>query len=336
MARISLLSVDDDLPAYDENKHFAVSALRASAAIDRFKIHSLTEDHAQADIVLFVGMGTGGDFAERVRAHPVYRKYPEKSFLFDSADYIRPVVPGIYAALSRQYDSPDHTRTGFYLAPENPLIDYRPVNGSEKYLAAFVGSSDTYPVREALFRYDRPDIFALDSAKESYKIRYHGTADEKMFFWKRYADSIGDALFSLCPRGRGAGSIRLYESMKMGRACVILSDEWVPNRGVDWNSFAVFVPEKDAAGIPGLLDQLKPRAKQMGERARAEWLKWFAPDVQFHHVAELCLDMKSKRKLHGAPRRLYQLRHIVSSPTSLRRYLISKRNLYRLHGRIFW
>ena len=336
MARISLLSVDDDLPEYDENKHFAVSALRASAAGDRYGVHSLAEDPAHADIVLFVAMGTCGDFAERVRAHPIYRKYPEKSFLFDTADFLRPVVPGIYASLRRQYASPEHTRTGFYLTPENPLIDHRPIHGSEPYLAAFVGSSNTHPVREALFQYHRPDIYALDSSKESYHIRYHGTVDEKMSFWKRYADSIGDALFSLCPRGRGAGSIRLYESMKMGRACMILSDDWVPNQDVDWDSFAIFVPEKDAAGIPALLDELKPRAKEMGERARAEWEKWFAPEVRFHHVVELCLDMKARRKLHGAPRRLYHLRHIVSSPSSLRRYLISKKNLYRLHGRVFW
>jgi hypothetical protein len=50
MAQVFLLSVDDDLPEYDEYKHFAVTALRASAN-------------------------------------------------FDSADHIRPVVPGLYASL---------------------------------------------------------------------------------------------------------------------------------------------------------------------------------------------------------------------------------------------
>jgi len=336
MARITLLSADDDLPEYDEHKLFAVTALRASAAKDRFQKHFLTEDHDAAEIILFVAMGTCGDFAERVRAHPLYCKYPEKVFLFDSADFLRPVLPGVYASLHKKHYSPEHTRTGFYLVPENPLITYRPITGDEKYLAAFVGSANTHPVRDGLFLYNRPDIHVMDSSKESYNIRYHGSADEKQYFWKRYADSIGDALFSLCPRGRGPGSIRLYESMKMGRACIILSDEWVPNEGVDWDSFAVFVQENDVAAIPSLLERLKPRAKEMGERARAEWEKWFSEEVRFHHVVEQCLEMKAKRNMHGAIRRVYHLRHIVSSPSNWRRYLINKKNLYKLYGRVFW
>jgi Exostosin family len=339
MAWIFVLSVDDDLREYDEHKHFAVRALRASAAGDRFGKHSLTGDPEVADLILFVAMGTCGDFAERVRVHPLYRNYPEKVFLFDWADHIRPVLPGLYASLHKKNYSPEHTRTGFYLAPENPMIDYRPLTGQEKYLAAFVGSVNTHPIREEIFKYDRPDIYLLDSSKESYRIRYHGTASERIDFWKRYADSIGDALFSVCPRGRGPGSIRLYESMKTGRGCIILSDDWVPNEGVDWESFAVFVPEKDAARVPSLMEELKPRAKEMGERARAEWEKWFAEDVRFHWVAELCLsmlEMRKQRKLQGRMRRLFHLRHIVSSRANLRRYMISKKNLYRLHGKIFW
>jgi hypothetical protein len=336
MARIAVLSVDDDLPEYDEHKHFAVSALRASASKDRFGVHSLTDDYAAAGIILFAGMGTCGDFAERMRAHPLYRKYPEKCFLFDSADHIRPVVPGLYASLHKKDYSPEHTRTTFFLMPENPLIDYRPLTGEEKYLAAFVGSINTHPVREGLTKFNRPDIYVLDSSKESYRIRYHGTAAEKQDFWKRYSDSIGDALFSLCPRGRGPGSIRLFEAMKVGRACIVLADDWVPNEGVDWDSFAVFVPEKDVAHVPEILDRLKPRAKEMGERARAEWEKWFAEDVRFHWVAELCLDMKARRKMHGVLRRIYHLRHIISSRANFRRYMISKKHLYKTQHRLFW
>ena len=336
MASIHLLSVDDDLLEYDENKHYAVRSLRASAAKDRYKVHSLTENDERADIILFIAMGTCGDFAERVRAHPVYRKYPEKCFLFDSADYARPILPGIYPSLRKKYYSPEHTRTGFFLAPENPLVVHRPVSGGEKYIAAFAGSVNTHPVREGILHYQRPDISVFDSTKESYQIRYHGSQDEKWQFWKRYADSLADALFSLCPRGRGPGSIRLFDSMKMGRACVILSDEWVPNQGVDWESFAIFVPEKDVAAIPSILEDMAPRAKEMGARARSEWEKWFSEEVRFHHTTELCLDMLSKRNLHGVLRRIYHLRHIVASPSDMRRYMMSKKNLYKNYGRVFW
>jgi exostosin family protein len=335
MARILLLSVDDDLPEYDQNKHFAIAALRSSAEIDRFKVHQVTKDPKEADVILFAAMGTCGDFAERVRAHPFYRTYPEKSFLFDTADHIRPIVPGVYASPRTKTYSSEHIRTGFYLSPENPMVQYRPLTGNEPNLAAFVGSSNTHPVREGFFRFNRPDIYVMDSSKESYRIRYSGTPDEKQQFWKQYADSIGDALFSLCPRGQGSGSIRLFESMKMGRGCIIVSDEWVPNEGVDFDSFSIRVPEAEVARIPELLDKLRPRAKEMGERARQQWMEWFAEDVRFHRVAELCLSMQSQRKLKGSLRRYYHLRHIAY-PSNWRRYMISKKNMYRLHRRIFW
>lgn len=176
MALISIVSIDDDLREYDEYKHFSVRALRASAAADRFGKHLLTENHEAAEIILFVAMGNGGDYAERIRAHPLYRRYSEKIFLFDWGDHIRPVLPGLYASLHKKDYSAQHARTGFYLTPENPFIDYRPLTGDEKYLASFVGSMNTHPVREGIFQFDRRDIYLLDSSKESYRIRYHGAS----------------------------------------------------------------------------------------------------------------------------------------------------------------
>jgi hypothetical protein len=35
----------------------------------------------------------------------------------------------------------------------------------------------------------------------------------------------------------------------------------------------------------------------MGELARKEWEEWFSEEVLFHRLVELCLDIKSKRKL---------------------------------------
>ena len=67
----------------------------------------------------------------------------------------------------------------------------------------------------------------------------------------------------------------------MGRACIILSDEWVPNEGVDWEPFSIRVPKADVAGVPDLLDGLRHRTKKMGEHARQEWEKWFSEKYDF-------------------------------------------------------
>src|SRR5579883_900833 len=94
--------------------------------------------------------------------------------------------------------------------------------------------------------------------------------------------------------------------------------------------------KKMLPGYQPLLEQLRPRAKEMGERARAEWEKWFAEDVRFHQVAELCLDMQMHRKTYGKLHRMYHLRHVVASRSDFWRYMISKKRLYKEHRRIFW
>ncbi len=127
---------------------------------------------------------------------------------------------------------------------------------------------------------------------------------------------MANARFSLCPRGVCAGSIRLFESMKMGRACVIISDAWQPNDGVDWDSFSIRVPEAEVHRIPAILEEHADRAAEMGRCARLEWEKWFAPQVAFHRVVELCLDIRAARTFSGTARRLFDMRHILLHPRS--------------------
>jgi hypothetical protein len=334
MAKVFLVSVYEH-QEYDPNTHYALEALKKSAAADPFHVHTVTNDAEEAEIVLFVEMGTCGMFAEVVRAHPVYRRYPEKCFLYDWGDDFWPILPGIYPSLRKKYYSREHTRSWHYILPENPYLGHRPVKGSEKYLASFVGSTNTHSVRESFLHYNHPDIHVMDTSKESYRIRYHGTREEKEVFWQRYADSIGDSLFSLCPRGRGPGSIRLYESMKVGRACIILSDEWVPNDGVDWDSFSIRVPEAEVERVPELLEAMRDRAIGMGIRARQQWETWFSPEVCFHRMTELCLAMKGLRTQHGLARRIRHYRHMVK-PANWRIYLRSRAILYRRNKKVDW
>jgi hypothetical protein len=319
---------------FDPWRHGTTLLLRHSAELDAFGQHRLVENPEEADIILFGEMGECGLFAERVRAHPWYKAFPEKCFLFDSGDTFFPVLPGLYASLTEDQYRPDHTRTGFYLyIVENPFIRAEPLTGGEKYLASFVGSSTTHPLRQQILSLRRDDFLLRDTRATSYRMNYEADPLERAPFYLAYADAMANARFSLCPRGVGAGSVRLFESMKMGRACIILSDAWRPNDGVDWDSFSIRVPEADVSRIPQILEEHADRAAEMGLRARAEWEKWFSEKVRFHRVVELCLDIQRARRSSGAARRLFDRRHIPLHP---RMYLRSKRILYRNHRRIFW
>lgn len=319
---------------FDPWVHGTTFLLRHSAELDAFGRHTLTDDPDRADIILFGEMGECGFFAERVRAHPFYRRHPEKCFLFDSADNPFPVLPGIYASLTRQQYRQDHTRTGFYLyLIENPYIQHRPLTGREPFLASFIGNSRTHSVRDQIFALRGEDILLKDTGATSYRMAYEADPRERPPFWEEYADAMANALFSLCPRGKGTGSVRLFESMKMGRPCIILSDDWQPNAGVDWDAFSIRLPEADAPRIPEVLERHAARAAEMGLRARAEWEKWFSERVRFHRVVELCLDIQRSRSKFGRLERLCHLRHIPLHP---RRYLSSKKWLYKRESKIWW
>ena len=320
--------------AFDPWKHGTTFLLRHSAELDVFGQHQLVEDPREADVIVFGEMGECGAFAERVRAHPFYRRFPEKCFLFDSGDSVFPIMPGIYASLMRQDYRRDHTRTGFYLyVIENPYIQHRPLTGAEPYLASFIGSGRTHPVRGQLFAIRRQDFLMKDTGLISYRMAYEADPLERPPFWAEYADGMASARFSLCPRGRGTGSVRLFESMKMGRACIILADSWPPNDGVDWDSFSIRIPEREAHRVPDIAEKYADQAAAMGRRARAEWENWFSEKVRFHRVVELCLDIQRTR---GRFRRLERILHLRHIPLHPRRYLSSKKWLYIRNGKIWW
>jgi Exostosin family len=335
MARVLIVSSNSDFP-FDVWKHSTAFLLKHSAQLDRFGRHTLTEDPAEADIILFAEMGTAGKFAEMVRSHPHYRRFPEKCFLFDSADFCCPTVRGLYASLTEEKYRLGYARTGFYLyLIENAFVTRRPYTGDEKHLASFMGSRLTHPVRDKLFQFGRSDIYAKDTSAYVEQMRHHGAPGERARLWEEYADTMADSRFSLCPRGRGAGSIRLFESMKMGRACVIISDAWRPNENVNWGEFSIRVAECDVERIPEILEREEHHAAEMGARARHAWEEHFSEQVRFHRIVELCLEMQEQAG-NGRLTRWTRILRQVAPPRNLRWYLNSKKGLYRITGKIYW
>jgi hypothetical protein len=336
MARVYILSSSRPVP-FDPFDHCSAFLLKLSAELDGYGLHQLTEDPQDADIIIFAETGRCGRFAERVRVHPVYRKFSEKCFLFDMGDGHLPVLPGVYTGLTEELYHPDHTRTGFYLflVEENIFITHRPLTGSERYLISFVGSRNAH-VRDRIFALKRPDILLEDTSDRSTRIRYQGEPDERERFWLYYANAMADSQFILCPRGVSPNSIRLLEAMKMGRACVVISDGWHKIDGLNWDSFSITVPERDVHKIPEILDPQVYRAKEMGECARREWDRCFSEKSRFHWVVEQCLAIRERRQLRGPLHHWYRHVQHLLAPRNWRRSLNSKAYLYRSQGKVYW
>lgn len=334
MAKVLLhaVSLDDaSISAWMQGAH---QLFTASARADSFGTHTLTADPEEADLIIFTELHCHGLFAERVRHHRYVKKFREKCFLFDPSDTALPFLPGIYASLSKKYCDPTRTRTGYYLRiDENPFVGFRPPLKDYRYIATFVGSFINYPVRARLATLPADRFLVEDTSAFALNMLYGGEQEERNRFWSHYADALASAPFVLCPRGCGAGSVRLFETMQMGRVPVILSDEWVFPERVDWNACSIRVPERNIDSIPEILDRHRDRAAEMGLRARQEWEKYYSPPVRFHWLVQDCLELQRSRRVPEAIATKFVWRHLFDFQT-FRNYLISKKQIYRETGKI--
>ncbi|MFL6590628.1 MAG: exostosin family protein [Chthoniobacterales bacterium] len=297
MARVLLLSATPE----DDQTDYNLAPLdhaQKSAGVDRFRVHSLTDDPEAADLIIFLECYGGGWYFERVRAHPLVRRYREKCFLFSTNPFVIPFLPGIYTGIEKRWTSA-RTRPGFYLGrTQNDFTTFSEPADDLPYLFSFMGSVRNSPVREKLGTLRHPRSFFQNTSDDFERIlQQKMDRRERLDYDRRYAEVTKASKFVLCPRGLSASSIRLFETMRMGRAPVILSDDWVPPLGPRWEEFAVQVRERDFARIPSLLEKRENEAVAMGQRARAEWEEWFSDEVLFHRLVELCLDIKNKRAM---------------------------------------
>jgi hypothetical protein len=297
MAEIFLLSASPD----DDRSDFNLAPLlemQECAAVDRYGVHSLTDDPKRAGLIIFVEFYGGGWYFERVRQHALVRQYREKCFLCCSNPFVIPFLPGVYTGIEKRWASA-RTRPGFYLGrTKNMFTTYTPASPDLPYLFSFMGAVRNAPVRQKLASLRHARSFFQNTTEDFDRV-LHQTMDrrERLDYDRRYAELIKASKFILCPRGLSSSSVRLFETMRMGRVPVILSDDWIAPSGPLWKEFAIRIPEKDVGRIPELLEKREPAALAMGERARKEWEDWFSDEVLFHRLVELCLDIQRNRKL---------------------------------------
>ena len=328
MAQAFLLSATPPTDTNEENLQALVD-LRERAARDRFGVHSLTDDPEAADLILFVEAYGAGFYFEKVRAHPLTRKYREKCFLFCCNPYVIPMLPGIYTAIEKRWAS-RRTVSGFYLGlTRNEFTTFTPPADDLPYLYSFVGSTKNAGVRGQLATLVHPRALVQDTSADFKRVLHRQMdARERAEYYRRYADATKSSKFVLCPRGISVSSIRVFETMSMGRVPVILSDDWVPPPGPSWDKFAIRVRESDWADVPRILEEREHEAVAMGKLAHAQWDEWFSDEVAFHRVVEWCLAIKQQRRLPESLARWSAYLHFLR-PLHLRRIAGAKLRAWR-------
>lgn len=243
--------------------------------------HEITDRPENADIIVFWEPHQDSQviWAPRLRSHPLIHEFPNKAFVVSVEDKPLGFLPGLYTSLPARLYDPKRHRTWIFYRTQNPYIRSRRNNrrvSSPAKLASFSGAN-SHALRARLF--EMKDTFAREAILLTATTRNRFSANPNDPQLKQsqldFIDSILDAKFSLCPRGNGPASYRLQETLALGRAPVIISDEWVPISGLDWARFAIFVREKDISDLPSILREHEPRWKEMGEAALETYETFF-------------------------------------------------------------
>lgn len=257
--------------------------------------HKLTTDPADADLILFAETFAGLDpyFLDVVR-HPVFREHRHKCVLYHISDSTLTLCRTVSPSIDRNHPNVHARRSFSYLfrVHDNPFLseisEAAIAKAGRTYLFSFVGDPQTHPVRKRLLDLCHPEALLKTATGSSATFM---TEVERKPFQKDYLQTILDSEFVLCPRGLGPTSMRLFEVMQLGRAPVIISDEWLPVSGIPWEEFAFFVSEADVGLIPRLMEQNRHRALAMGKRAREVWLEHFSPQRAVEGLLQRALEL---------------------------------------------
>jgi hypothetical protein len=294
MAKILLTTLfPDDANSWELSR---ITAFRKSA---KNSSHQLVTDPEEADLIFFSDEGRNPD--SDPYNNRFYRHYRNKCFMFSVLDGPLALVPGLYASLQKSDYDHGWARTGYYVwdcpTRTSQIIftryDQIPFPENPKYLCSFAGSCQNASIRLRLKELTHPRYSIVDVNRDTIKAAVSGDQDWIKKLQEQYVTLIRDTKFSLCPRGGGTNTYRLYESMAMGRAPIILSDDWVTPSEPPWDEFSIRIAERDYKSLFQILEQHEHRAEEMGKKARYWWEQYFSPDVIFDRAVESFLDIRS-------------------------------------------
>lgn len=149
--------------------------------------------------------------------------------------------------------------------------DESKIKENKKFIFSFMGSTQTHYTRKQLtqtfpdFCFNSGQFWGLNSNSEDFK--------------DKYISLLGDTIFSICPRGTGISSVRLFESMAMNSIPVIISDGYKKplNDKLDWNLFSISISENEIENLSNVIMSIsKEKIVQMQTELKKIYKYYFS------------------------------------------------------------
>lgn len=236
-------------------------------------------------------------YVDKLIADPVIGRFSHKTYTINSDDAAAGLLRGAYSCLPKnRFDPALHAAAPFLVQPNEQVLALAGTRRAPAaHLATWRGNpKSNRPIRERLLgQYSGATGFKVEATQSWLN---HGV-DEKLY----YVQLVRSGKFSLCPAGWAAASIRIFESMALGVAPVIIADEFVEPAGPDWQAFSLRVKESDLASLESILQQYAGRHEAMGERAYEAWCKHFHPSRLVAYYADTLLRCMRTSAGSGSP-----------------------------------
>lgn len=109
----------------------------------------------------------------------------------------------------------------------NPIysqkIDNKKIS-NRKFLMSFIGDFASHSTRSKLVRLRQPDVLV----EPTNRWHFYLSPQQQEINKKRYKDVLEETKLSLCPRGTGPSTLRLFESLSIGAVPIIFNDLDLP------------------------------------------------------------------------------------------------------------
>ena len=224
-----------------------------------------------ADIVLLQEKVSFKDFRyiHKLFRDPIISKYTDKVFTINCDDCATGLLRGLYTSLPKsRFDFRIHRAIPYMQYPNELIFGSTCSDTEPEYLASWRGNTKSNAIRlKMISLFNSQTGFRLEATNSW----LNHQDDEK----QSYRDLILNSKFSLCPAGWAPVSFRIYESMALGRCPVILADEFVPPPGPDWNSFALFYPQRKITELEPFLRHHESMYDELGAKALQAWQTYF-------------------------------------------------------------
>lgn len=272
---------------------------RRLANSDRESRYCSVEDIDVADLILMTDIGVIDydywNYVRSVHEHPLVRASESRLFLYSELDSPYCLYQGLYCSMPSTLFNWDRQRSVAYYKIRNELVLAARDRAREiqpKWLYSFVGARNNR-VRDMILQLQSLRGHLIDTSHFCIYEDKSENRDKKQYF----VDSILNSKFVLCPRGLGLGSIRLFETMALGRVPVIISDRYVLPQGPDWSTCSIRIREHDIQLLPDILSRIEPQWQQLANKAFVAFDEWFASDIIIHRFVEQCQAIAKNKRI---------------------------------------